>query len=128
MPEKKVTYEELLGIKKPTGENMDKGDSVGELNPSVALRASVPIPVVLKPPPEIIIPTELGINFNRIANLSTFQRFIIEAIKISVPGFEGVPSRGKKEVMAIKFNQRIADYRDVMKELKEKFKERNERE
>ena len=68
-----------------------------------------------------------GIDFNRIANLSTFQRFIIEAIKITIPGFKGVPSRGKKEFMAKEFNSRVNDYRDVINELNEVLKKRNVR-
>jgi len=67
-------------------------------------------------------PTDMDIDFTRIANLSTFQRFIIEAIKISVPGFKGVPTRGKKEIMAKEFNKRASNYRLVMTELKEKLK------
>ena len=63
------------------------------------------------------------IDFTRIANLSTFQRFLIEAIKISVPGFEGVTTRGKKETIAKEFNKRASDYRLVMTELKERLKE-----
>ncbi len=63
------------------------------------------------------------IDFTRIANLSTFQRFLIEAIKISVPGFEGVTTRGKKETIAKEFNERASDYRLVMTELKAKLKE-----
>ena len=68
-----------------------------------------------------------GIDFNRIANLSTFQRFIIEAIKITIPGFKGVPSRGKKEFMAKEFNSRVNDYRNVINELNEVLKKRNAR-
>ena len=72
--------------------------------------------------------TFMGIDFNRIANLSTFQRFIIEAIKITIPGFKGVPSRGKKEIMAKEFNSRVNDYRNVINELNEVLKKRRENE
>ena len=86
-------------------------------------------------------PTPL-IDWNRITQLSSFQRFIIDAIKISVPGFKGIPTRKPKPVMQREFNKRAAmlkqasnvvdvirgsraDYRDVMKELKQVLTQRN---
>lgn len=78
--------------------------------------------------PRLDSKTFMGIDFNRIANLSTFQRFIIEAIKITIPGFKGVPSRGKKEIMAKEFNSRVNDYRNVINELNEVLKKRRENE
>ena len=95
--------------------------SVGDMerrNPSVKT-GSQPLPIESQ--------TFRGIDFNRIANLSTFQRFIIEAIKITIPGFKGVPSRGKKEFMAKEFNSRVNDYRNVINELNEVLKKRNAR-
>ena len=64
------------------------------------------------------------IDFKKLASLSTFQRFIVEVVKHIIPGFRGVPSRGKKTIMAQKFNERLADYKEVLAELKERLKER----
>lgn len=50
---------------------------------------------------------EFFIDFNKIANNSSFQRFIIEAIKMSVPQLKNVSARTSKEVMNKAFSIRI---------------------
>jgi len=89
-------------------------------------------------------PKPAEIDFERIAKLMTFERFLIDAIKIIVPGFKGVPTRAKREVMKGEFDKRVkqikevsdivtemrrakvGDYREVMKELKEKLAQKKE--
>ena len=66
------------------------------------------------------------IDFSYLANNSSFQRAIIEFIKRFVPGFENVKHRGSKEVMRKSFDQNANNYRNVMKELKEVLKKRND--
>ena len=75
----------------------------------------------LKPPPKVIIekpPTipeiepleeEFLIDFNKIANNSSFQRFIIETIKMSVPQLKGVDPRLSKKGVQKAFNQKIKE-------------------
>lgn len=63
--------------------------------------------------------SELDINFNRIANLSSFQRFFIEAIKQVFPNiFKSVDPRASKEKTAEQFNKRKAYMKDCMTEFK----------
>lgn len=69
-------------------------------------------------------PIDFQIDFVAIAKLSSFQRFFVEALKKVVPGFENVPVRGSKEVMTTKFNQNLANYKEVMTELKMVLKKR----
>ncbi len=90
-------------------------------------------------PPKQEIEQEFFIDFNKIANNSSFQRFIIEAIKMSVPQLKNISARTSKEVMSKAFNERITeidnavnvydeikeigrgthkDYREVVDELK----------
>ncbi len=61
------------------------------------------------------------IDFSYLANNSSFQRSIIEFIKKFVPGFENVEARGSKEIMAKSFDSNAQNYRECMKELKEKL-------
>ena len=72
--------------------------------------------------------TFMGIDFNRIADLSSFRMFIQEVIKTSLPGFEGVPTRGKKKVITKAFNKRILYWKEVQEEMKEVLKKRRENE
>lgn len=67
-----------------------------------------------------------GIDFSYLTNNSSFQRAIIEFIKKFVPGFENVKHRGSREIMRESFDQNANNYRNVMKELKEVLKKRNE--
>lgn len=61
----------------------------------------------------------LDIDFNRIANLSSFQRFIIEVMKQQFPtAFKKVNPRADKKVMAKEFNKRKQYMRDCMTEFK----------
>lgn len=61
----------------------------------------------------------LDIDFNRIANLSSFQRFFIEAIKQVFPNvFKSVDPRASKEKTAEQFNKRKAFMKDCMTEFK----------
>lgn len=62
--------------------------------------------------------TFAGIDFQRIADLSSFRMFIQEVIKTSLPGFEGVPTRGKKKVITNAFNKRIQYWKEVQEEMK----------
>ena len=78
-------------------------------------------------PHEISSSKSLAIDFSYLTNNSSFQRAIIEFIKKFIPGFENIDPRGSKEVVIQNLNQNITNYRDVMKELKEVLKKRNER-
>ena len=61
----------------------------------------------------------LDIDFSRIANLSSFQRFFIEAIKQVFPNiFKSVDPRASKEKTAEQFNKRKAYMKDCMTEFK----------
>ena len=77
----------------------------------------------LNPPPEV--KTDMELNFNDIANSSDFQRFVVFLAKQITPGlFKGVSTRVTSVEMKRQFNDKRADYRLVMTELKEKLKER----
>ena len=79
--------------------------------------------------------SKLAIDYHRIADLATFERFLIEAIKIIIPGFQGVSTRVSKKKMTTVFNERVvANYGSVVKEfeakvakLKEKKEKDNEK-
>lgn len=60
-------------------------------------------------PPKPEIKQEFFIDFNKIANNSSFQRFIVEAIKMSVPQLKNISARTSKEVMSKAFNERITE-------------------
>ena len=98
-----------------------------------------------KPPLKKIPQEDFFIDFNKIANNSSFQRFIVEAIKMCVPQLKSVSARTSGEVMSKAFNERIdeidkavnvydeikeigrgthQDFRDVVKELKDKLAKR----
>lgn len=63
--------------------------------------------------------SELDIDFNRIANLSSFQRFFIEAIKQVFPNvFKSVDPRASKKETAKQFNKRKQYMRDCVSEFK----------
>ena len=66
------------------------------------------------------------IDFSYLTNNSSFQRAIMEFIRKFVPGLEDLKVRGNKEVMKQSFNENANNYRNVMKELKEVLKKRNE--
>lgn len=71
--------------------------------------------------------SEMDLDFNAIARSSDFQRFIIFLAKKITPGiFKGVNTRKSNIVMISQFNQKKADYRAVMSELKEVLRKRNE--
>ena len=72
-------------------------------------------------------PTNMGIDFSYLTNNSSFQRAIMEFMKKFVPGLENIKPRGTKEVMKQSFNQNAYNYKLVMVELKEKLKERREK-
>lgn len=77
----------------------------------------------LKPPPKTILKKppshaiteiepleeEFFIDFNKIANNSSFQRFVIETIKMSVPQLKGVSARLGKEGVKQAYNQKIKE-------------------
>ena len=69
----------------------------------------------------------LAIDFSYLTDNSSFQRGIIEFIKKFIPGFENINPRGSKEVVIQNFNQNISNYRNVMTELKEVLKKKNDR-
>ena len=52
---------------------------------------------------------EFSINFDRIARLSTFERFLIDAVKIMFPQLKGISTRTSKEVMSKAFTERITE-------------------
>ena len=80
----------------------------------------------LRPPP--VEKREMDLDFNSIANSSDFQRFIVFLAKKITPGlFNGVSTRATSTKMKQQFNETRADYRLVMTELKEKLKERREK-
>lgn len=82
----------------------------------------------LHPPPEVA-KGDMDLDFSAIANSSDFQRFIVFLAKKITPGlFKGVNTRVTGEVMKQQFNSKRGDYKLVMKELKEKLKERREKE
>lgn len=103
-------------------------------------------PPAPKPPKQEIKP-EFFIDFNKIANNSSFQRFIIEAIRMSVPQLKKVNIRTSRDVMSKAFNERITEiddavkiydeineigkakhiFKDVIKELKEKLAKQKEK-
>ena len=70
---------------------------------------------ILKKPPSREIPEiepleeEFFIDFDKIANLSSFQRWVVEAIKISVPQLSGVSARLSKEGVKKAYNQKIKE-------------------
>ncbi|GAI71109.1 unnamed protein product [marine sediment metagenome] len=103
----------------------------------------------LKPPKPIIIEEvpeeEFFIDFNRIANNSSFQRFILETIKTCVPHLKSVSVRTSKDIMSKNFSNKITeigqavkvydeireigrgshqDFREVVSELKEALAKR----
>lgn len=81
----------------------------------------------LHPPP--VVKSDMELDFYAIANSSDFQRFIVFLAKKITPGlFSGVSTRATGSKMKQQFNDTRADYRLVMKELKEKLKERREKE
>lgn len=82
------------------------GDKVSDLSKSVKLTDTG---------------SKLAIDYHRIADLATFERFMIEAIKIIIPGFQGVPTRVSKKEMTKVFNQRVSDYGSVVKEYEAKL-------
>lgn len=68
----------------------------------------------------------LAIDFNSIAQSSDFQRFIIYLAKKITPDiFRGVSTRVSNVRMVEQFNEKKADYRLVVKELKEVLRKRN---
>lgn len=73
------------------------------------------IPQSKKKPPTRAIPEiepleeEFLIDFNKIANNSSFQRFIIETIKMSVPQLKGVDPRLSKKAVQKAYNQKIKE-------------------
>lgn len=62
-----------------------------------------------KPPIKKVPQEEFFIDFNKIANNSSFQRFIVEAIKMSVPQLKNISARTSKEVMSNAFSKRITE-------------------
>lgn len=123
-----------------------KVKKVEKLHPPIAPKTirkrdlKPPKPPLKKAPQEAFF-----IDFNKIANNSSFQRFIVEAIKMCVPQLKSISARTSGEVMSKAFNERITeidkavnvydeikeigrgthqDFRDVVKELKEKLEER----
>ena len=78
---------------------------------SGGLKKSLPEKKDLHPPkpPKQEIKHEFFIDFNKIANNSSFQRFIVEAIKMSVPQLKNVNARTSREVMSKAFNKRITE-------------------
>ena len=131
MPKKLDIYKELLGFKKmqkvakerlhppmaPIASEksvLKSGDKDSDLPKSVKLTDT---------------DSKLAIDYHRIADLATFERFMIEAIKIIVPGFQGVHTRVSKSKMTKEFNQRIVNYGSVVKEYEvklAKIKEKSE--
>lgn len=77
----------------------------------------------LKPPTKKIAQDqeEFFIDFNKIANNSSFQRFIVEAIKMCVPQLKGVSARTSKEVMNKDFTNKINEIDTAIK-LKQEIK------
>lgn len=70
---------------------------------------------------------ELDIDFNRVANLSSFQRFLIEFIKQQFPNaFKSVDPRASKKVTAKEFNKRKQYMRDCMGEFQGLLNKRKE--
>ena len=84
--------------------------------PEKAIKKLKPPPkAIIKKPPTRAIPEiesleeEFFIDFNKIASNSSFQRFIVEAIKMSVPQLKGVSARLSKEGVNKAFNQKIKE-------------------
>ena len=73
-----------------------------------------------------VIADSKTIDFSYLTNNSSFQRAIMEFIRKFVPGLEDIKIRGNKEVMKQSFNANVNNYRNVMKELKEVLKKRND--
>lgn len=86
------------------------------------------VEIVHLSPPKPIKPTptkEAMLDFNKIANSSDFQRFVVYLMKQTVPGlFTKVSTRVPAEKMIKQFNSTRADYKLVMNELKEKLAKR----
>ena len=101
-------------------------DTFGIKKPKVvetAVKRLSPPPVVIIAPK--IVEEEMDLNFNKIANSSDFQRFIIYLAKqISPELFKGVSTRVSAPKMKQQFNQKRAEYKLVMTELKQKLEER----
>ena len=76
--------------------------------------------------PDVATTSSKTIDFSYLANNSSFQRAIMEFIRKFVPGLENIKVRGNKEVMKQSFDQNANNYRNVMKELKEVLKKRND--
>ena len=79
------------------------------------LQLKPPPKAIIKKPPTRAIPEiepleeEFFIDFNKIANNSSFQRFIVEAIKMSVPQLKGVSARLGKEGVQKAYNEKIKE-------------------
>ena len=131
MEKRKVSYEELLGlVKKPIlhpppepvhdGTPMTSDERGAELPESIMSSTLNDAPLDAQ--------NKLSLDFNKIANSSDFQRFIIYlAKKIAPLSFKGVSTRVSEKVMTQQFNRKRAEYIECMKELKEVLKKRNER-
>ena len=125
-----------------------KVKKVEKLQPPIAPPKPIKKQDLKQPKPQIkktVPPEEFFVDFNKIANNSSFQRFIIEAIKMCVPQLKSVSARTSREIMSKAFNERITeidkavnvyeeikevgrgthqDFRGVVKELKEKLAKR----
>lgn len=121
------TYEELLGFKKmqdislerlsppraPIASETEVGDRYNQANDGVSVIG-------------LATSSKLAIDFSYLTNNSSFQRAIIEFIRKYIPGFENVNPRASKDIMTKSFNKNIANYKEVMKELKLKLEGRKD--
>ena len=123
--------DEVFGKKKPKiVENSIKRIKVvdpGQLNPPPAIQYEEVKNADIRDMPYTKALEKRGIDFSYLANNSSFQRAIMEFIKKFVPGMEAIKPRASKEVMNQSFNQNASNYREVMKELKEKLAERRKK-
>ena len=101
--------------------------------PRAPVKVEKPVEAVqrgLEPKPAVVRGTSQHgsntIDFSYLTNNSSFQRAIMEFIRKFVPGLENLKVRANKEVMKQSFNENANNYRNVMKELKEVLKKRNE--
>lgn len=73
-----------------------------------------PKSIAIKKVPE----EEFFIDFNKIANNSSFQRFILETIKTCVPHLKSVSVRTSKDIMSKAFSNKINEISTAMNVVK----------
>lgn len=86
-----------------------------------------PLPLNLPPKPTTI-DQETGLDYDKIANSSDFQRICVMIAKMINPEFfKSVSTRVSQPVMKKQLDNKISEYREVVSELKEVLAKRKAR-